>query len=197
MLTEEEFDWRAFCSSELTGSDCYKYCLLCGKKGRRNNGKHCGYLRSKFFLLSCSYYVCCPLFFLQYRHLEVVQNFFRGATPAIVALIAGGVVDIGKSALDNWEDLIIAFLLFFLVVLLELHPLWIVLIGGMLGMVRRKWYTFSFLAFCGWGFFSFGGGMAALPLIEKEVGGHISMVEQRWVSGVSYSFWTHSRAYWH
>ncbi len=77
-------------------------------------------------------------FFLQYRHLEVVQSFFRGATPAIVALIAGGVVDIGKSALDDWGDLIIAFILLLIALILKLHPLWIVLIGGMLGVVRKK-----------------------------------------------------------
>ena len=55
-----------------------------------------------------------------------------------MALIAGAVVDIGKSALNDWEDLIIAFFLFFLLFFLELHPLWIVLIGGILGVVRRK-----------------------------------------------------------
>ena len=46
------------------------------------------------------------------------------------------IVDIGKSALDNWEDLMSFPAVFSRTS--GAHPLWIVLIRGMLGMVRRK-----------------------------------------------------------
>ncbi|HOQ51837.1 MAG TPA: chromate transporter [Candidatus Atribacteria bacterium] len=136
MLTEEEFIEGLSVAQSLPGAIAINTACFVGRKVGGITGSIAAI--SGAVLPSFLVIMFVASFFLQYRHLEVIQNFFRGATPAIVALIAGGVVDIGKSALDNWEDLIIAFLLFFLVVLLELHPLWIVLIGGMLGMVRRK-----------------------------------------------------------
>ncbi|MCX6091108.1 MAG: chromate transporter [Candidatus Atribacteria bacterium] len=68
----------------------------------------------------------------------VVFHFFRGAIPAIVALIACGVYEMGKSALRDRIDLIIAIALFLLVYFSGLHPLWVVVIGGTLGLLRKK-----------------------------------------------------------
>ena len=172
MLTEEEFIEGLSVAQSLPGAIAINTACFVGRKVGGITGSIAAI--SGAVLPSFLVIMFVASFFLQYRHLGVVQNFFRGATPAIVALIAGGVVDIGKSALDNWEDLIIAFLLFFLVVLLELHPLWIVLIGECQGGEENDIPSaFGFLRV---GFFF--GGMAALPLVKRS-GGHISMVEQR------------------
>ncbi|HOQ67957.1 MAG TPA: chromate transporter [Candidatus Atribacteria bacterium] len=136
VLTDEEFIEGLSVAQSLPGAVAINTACFVGRKVRGIAGMLVSVLGAS--LPSFLIILLITSFFLQYRQLEVVQNFFRGATPAIVALIAGAVVDIGKSALNDWEDLIIAFFLFFLLFFLELHPLWIVLIGGILGVVRRK-----------------------------------------------------------
>jgi len=69
---------------------------------------------------------------------ELVQHFFRGATPAIVALIACGIVSIGKKALKKRIDLVLAVVLFTLVLIFRFHPLWIVLLGAFTGLWRKS-----------------------------------------------------------
>ncbi len=136
MLTEEEFIEGLSVAQSLPGVMAVNTACFVGRKVEGILGSIAAVLGA--VLPSFLVIMFVASFFLQYRHLEVVQNFFRGATPAIVALIVGGVVDIGKSALDDWGDLIIAFILFLVTLLLKLHPLWIVLIGGMLGVARKK-----------------------------------------------------------
>lgn len=136
MLTEEEFIEGLSIAQSLPGVMAVNTACFVGRKVDGILGSVAaiaGAVLPSFLII-----MVVASFFLQYRHLEVVQSFFRGATPAIVALIAGGVVDIGKSALDDWGDLIIAFILLLIALILKLHPLWIVLIGGMLGVVRKK-----------------------------------------------------------
>lgn len=136
MLTEEEFIEGLSVAQSLPGVMAVNTACFVGRKIEGMLGSIIaisGAVLPSFLII-----MLIASFFLQYRHLEIVQNFFRGATPAIVALIAGGVADIGKSALDDWEDLLIAFFLFSLVIFLKLHPLWIVLIGGVLGIARKK-----------------------------------------------------------
>jgi len=136
VLTEEEFIEGLSVAQSLPGAVAINTACFVGRKARGIAGTLVSVLGAS--LPSFLIILFVASFFLQYRHLEVVQNFFRGATPAIVALIIGAVVDIGKSALDDWGDLIIAFILFFITLFFNLHPLWIVLIGGMLGVLRRK-----------------------------------------------------------
>jgi len=74
---------------------------------------------------------------LRFGNLMLVQRFFRGATPAIVALIASGIVSIAKRALSNRFDLILSGVFIVLVLIFRFHPLWIVLLGALTGLVRR------------------------------------------------------------
>ena len=67
-----------------------------------------------------------------------MKSFFYGATPAIAALIGAAVLDLGKSALRNLEEVVIAGLLFLFVFLFDFHPLWVVILGGILGLVRKQ-----------------------------------------------------------
>ena len=77
-------------------------------------------------------------FFLSFRELAPVQNFFKGAVPAVVALLVSAVLDLGKEALKNYKDIIIAAALFVLLVFLHVHPIAVILPAGTLGLFRGK-----------------------------------------------------------
>jgi len=134
MLTNEEFIEGLSVAQSMPGAIAINTACFVGRKVSGIAGTLVSVLGASlpsFFVI-----IIFISFFIQYRYLTTVQNFFRGAAPAIVALIGGAVVDIGKSALNNWGDLIIAISLFLLIFFFNIHPLWIVLIGGILGMLR-------------------------------------------------------------
>jgi len=80
------------------------------------------------------------IFFLRFRELSAVQNFMRGATPAIVALLVAAVIDVGKSALKGFTAIIIAAGLLFLLLYFHLHPAFALLISAAVGLLpgRRR-----------------------------------------------------------
>ena len=83
--------------------------------------------------------VVISIFFLRFRELSVVQGFFKGATPAIVALLIGAIVDLGKDALKGYKEIIIATGLLLLLLFLHMHPVLAIAIAVILGLfVRRK-----------------------------------------------------------
>lgn len=77
-------------------------------------------------------------FFLSFREYAPVQNFFKGAVPAVGALLLAAVLDMGKEALKNYLDIIIAAALFALLVFLNVHPIAVILLAGVLGLLRRE-----------------------------------------------------------
>ncbi|NLJ38031.1 MAG: chromate transporter [Candidatus Atribacteria bacterium] len=70
--------------------------------------------------------------------LALLERFFRGAIPAVVALIATGIFSIAKRALKRRFDLILSGLLFVLALVFGFHPFWIILIGALTGLVRKS-----------------------------------------------------------
>lgn len=77
-------------------------------------------------------------FFLRFRELHLVQAFFRGALVVVVSLIALAIWRIGRKAMKDLTDLIIAALLLMLLLQTGLHPLFVVLIGGGLGVLLKR-----------------------------------------------------------
>jgi len=75
------------------------------------------------------------MFFSRFRELTVVQNFFKGANPAIIALIVSAVIDIGKSALKRYREFVITLILLFLLIYLRIHPILAIVISAILGIV--------------------------------------------------------------
>lgn len=82
--------------------------------------------------------IVVAMFFLQFKELRVVQNFFKGANPAIAALILSSVLDIGKDALKNYRDIIISIGLLVLLIFLRIHPMFAILISAVLGIIIRR-----------------------------------------------------------
>ncbi len=75
------------------------------------------------------------MFFLRFRNLKVVQDFFKGANPAIIALIVSAVIDIGKSALKRYREFVITLILLFLLIYLRVHPILAIVISAILGII--------------------------------------------------------------
>lgn len=84
--------------------------------------------------------VVISMFFMRFRELSIVQGFFKGATPAIVALLLGAIVDLGKDALTGYKDIIVAIGLLLLLLFLHMHPVLAIVIASVIGLfVRRRW----------------------------------------------------------
>jgi len=77
-------------------------------------------------------------FFLSFRELTPVQNFFKGAVPAVVALLVNAVIDMGKEALKRYTEVIIAAALLVLLIFFHLHPILVIIIAGTLGLFARE-----------------------------------------------------------
>ena len=82
--------------------------------------------------------IIVAIFFLQFGEIAVVQNFFKGATPAIVALLASAVLDMGREALKEYREIIIAVALLFLLLYFNLHPIFAILIAAVIGLFFRR-----------------------------------------------------------
>lgn len=80
------------------------------------------------------------LFFLRFRELHLVQAFFQGALAVVVSLIVLAVFQVGKGIARDRVDLVIALFLFVLLVATGIHPLFVVLLGGGLGMFLERWF---------------------------------------------------------
>lgn len=67
----------------------------------------------------------------QYRNSPIIDNVFKGVTPAIVGLIIGAVYKLVKSADMKFPKLIMALIVFLVIVLLKITPIYLILIGGL------------------------------------------------------------------
>ena len=78
------------------------------------------------------------LFFRQFRHIEVVNNVFKGIRPVVVALIAVPVFNVAKSAKVGWSTVWVPVLAAFLIVAMGVSPVYIILIAGIAGFLWGK-----------------------------------------------------------
>lgn len=73
-----------------------------------------------------------------------VQGLFYGIKPAVLAIVAGAVIKIGKKALKNEIMVGIAVLAFIAIFFLKIHFPYIVLVAGLLGFAGGKWFPGKF-----------------------------------------------------
>ena len=78
------------------------------------------------------------LFFRQFRHIEVVNNIFKGLRPVVVALIAVPVFNVAKSAKIRWATLWIPVLAALLIVFVGVSPIYVIIAAGVLGFVYGR-----------------------------------------------------------
>ncbi len=80
--------------------------------------------------------VAASIFLSRLRDIRFVQDFFRGVTPAIVALLASALVDFGKDVLKSYLDIIVTAGLIGLIILLHVHPVLLILVAAVVGLLR-------------------------------------------------------------
>ena len=78
------------------------------------------------------------LFFRQFRHIEVVNNVFKGLRPAVVALIVVPVFNVAKSAKVGWTMAWIPVLSALLIVAFGVSPIYVIIAAGIAGFVYGK-----------------------------------------------------------
>lgn len=80
------------------------------------------------------------LFLPAFQNSIYVQAIFYGLRPAVVALITAAAVKMGREIIDNWSGAILAAVLLALALLVTIHPIFVILAGGLAGLVlfRKK-----------------------------------------------------------
>ena len=78
------------------------------------------------------------LFFRQFRHIELVNNIFKGLRPVVVALIAVPVFNVARSARIGWSTLWIPVLTALLIVFAGVSPVYVIIVAGVAGLVYGK-----------------------------------------------------------
>ena len=136
LLSEDEFLEILALAQSLPGAVAINTASLAGRKLGGWQGQVAAVLGSalpSFFSI-----VLVSLFLFRSGDLKVVRDFFHGAIPVVAALILLAVWDIGKGIVKSVEELALVVLFFILLGFVRLHPLWIVLLGGLWGMVRKR-----------------------------------------------------------
>ena len=67
-----------------------------------------------------------------------IKAIFYGLRPAVVALIAAAVINLGRSILDHWLSITLAVVLLAAALLLKVHPIAVLIAGGMAGLLIFK-----------------------------------------------------------
>jgi chromate transporter len=89
-----------------------------------------GIITPTFFII-----VALAALFMNFQHEPLVEAAFMGIRPAIVALIAYAAITIGKSAVSNTMTVVIAVSALVLFLFVPVHPIFILLAGGVLGIM--------------------------------------------------------------
>ncbi len=64
-----------------------------------------------------------------------IKNLFKGLRPAILGMIVVAVYNIGKSAIFDIKTLIIVGIVFVLALKIKMHPIYLILISGVIGIL--------------------------------------------------------------
>jgi len=75
-------------------------------------------------------------FFYGYRNHPTVEAVFKGIRPAVIGLIAAALFSLTKGGMVvDWKAGVIATLSFLAVLFLKMHPMWLILLCGILGLL--------------------------------------------------------------
>lgn len=75
-------------------------------------------------------------FFYTYRTHPLVEATFRGIRPAVIGLISAALFSLAKGGMIvDWKAGVTATLVFFAVLYLKIHPIWLILLCGMIGFL--------------------------------------------------------------
>lgn len=78
------------------------------------------------------------MYFTKITDSVIINAAFSGIRPAVVALVAGAAINIGKTALHDLKGITICVLAFFAVAILGIHPIPVIVGSAILGYVFFK-----------------------------------------------------------
>lgn len=76
------------------------------------------------------------MFLTSQANKSVMQDFFYGVRPAVVALILGAGLGMGKKSIKGYLDLLIALTALILLIFGHIHPILLIVAGALLGVIR-------------------------------------------------------------
>lgn len=71
----------------------------------------------------------------KYRNLPLLDNFFIGIRPAVIALIIQAAYSVGKSSFASYKDIVVAILVFIGVYFTKINPIIIIALTALLGII--------------------------------------------------------------
>ena len=113
---------------------------------------------------------------MQFRNNYYVNAAFMGITAAVPMLVLVGAISLSKGIPKNIRSLITIIIALIALIFFDIHPVLVIIVSGLYGAyifkkegIAMKLLMKLYLAFLKIGTFSFGGGYAMLPFIQKEI----------------------------
>ena len=75
------------------------------------------------------------MFFSRFKDNAIVEHIFMGIRPAVVALIAATVFNMGRAAHVGWRNVWMPVVALLLVWILGISPVWVILVAALVGFV--------------------------------------------------------------
>ena len=75
------------------------------------------------------------LFFLRFKDTPYAKAMLTAVRPVVVALLAWTVYDVFPNSIKNWHTAVIAVVSFAVIILLKIHPAWVILSAAILGLL--------------------------------------------------------------
>jgi len=75
------------------------------------------------------------LLIYRYRNLPMLDSFFKGVRPAVIALIVQAAYSVGRSSFSGAKDFVVAAVVFVGLYLLKINPLIIIALSAVIGIV--------------------------------------------------------------
>ncbi|ABR47282.1 Chromate transporter [Alkaliphilus metalliredigens QYMF] len=82
--------------------------------------------------------IILAIFYNEIKDIHSIQLFFRGVRPAIVSLIFMAAVKLSKSISKKTFNYLVILGSFTLIVFLQVHPIYVVIICGLLGLTQQR-----------------------------------------------------------
>ncbi len=76
---------------------------------------------------------------IRFGNVPLVQNLFKGVRPAVAGLIAAAVLRLSKKLDKNLFNIVLAISAFIIVALLNVHPIGVIAISGLIGYATMRW----------------------------------------------------------
>ncbi|MFH5881866.1 chromate transporter [Liberiplasma polymorphum] len=74
-------------------------------------------------------------YYEKFKRSKVVKAIFKGLRPALVGLIAASVYSVAYNSMTDWQGVILVVIILFLLTKLKLHPILVIFISGILGII--------------------------------------------------------------